>query len=191
MCIYCKRCFIFLCMNGQLCQLRLLNSILFTSNELQGLIISALRENLACIVHAENTYFVNIVYASRYPGDGAGGRTFVTNLLCTIFWCVKQSLLFTFLSIFCHLCISIFLINFKAFSSNSKVKTIFGVLLNVIQSSVSISWWSWYCSGFEPLYFGTDMSSHYFSFCFISFNRNFMVSFYRTHILLPLPLCVL
>lgn len=60
-------------MNGQLCQIHLLNSILFTSNELQGLIISALRENLACIVHAENTYFVTIVYASRYPGGRAGG----------------------------------------------------------------------------------------------------------------------
>lgn len=73
MCIYCERCFIFLCMNGQLCQIHLLNTILFTSNELQGLIISALGENLACIVHAESTCFVTIVYPARYPGGRAGG----------------------------------------------------------------------------------------------------------------------
>lgn len=58
---------------GQLCQIHLLNSFLFTSNELQGLIISALGENLACIVHAESTYFVTIVYAARYPGSRVGG----------------------------------------------------------------------------------------------------------------------
>lgn len=69
--------------------------------------------------------FCNYCLCSLVPGK-QGRWAFVTSLLCTVFWCVKQSPLFTFLSIFCPLCISIFLINFKTFSSDSKVKPMFG-----------------------------------------------------------------
>lgn len=69
--------------------------------------------------------FCNYCLCSQVPGK-QGRWAFVTSLLCTVFWYVKQSPLFTFLTIFCPLCISIFLINFKTFSSSSKVKPMFG-----------------------------------------------------------------